>query len=113
MKVEEKVRKIWHDIFVGLNNKKLFKFANTCQYVVTHIDLNEKDRSLLENVRFKFHLSMCQACMNYYRFSKSLANEVKKTTPLSPPVKHNELESLQKRLMAEMAKPKQNPDEKN
>lgn len=110
MKVGESVRKIWHDVFVALNSKKLFRFADTCQNVVTGIDLNEKPRSFVENARFKFHLSMCQACMNYYRFSKSLSSEVKKISPLTPPSKHSDLESLQKRLMAEMAKPKQKPE---
>lgn len=106
MKVGENIRKIWHDVFVGLNNKKLFRFADTCQNVVTGIDLNEKPRSFVENARFKLHLSMCQACMNYYRFSKSLSGQVKKSS-LTPPAQSMDLDSLQKRLMAEMAKPKQ------
>lgn len=106
MKLGESVRKIWHDIFVGLNNKKLFRLADTCQNVVTGIDLNDKERTLLETARFRLHLSMCQACMNYYRFSKSLSGQVKKSS-LAPPTKSMDLEALQKRLMAEMAKPKQ------
>jgi hypothetical protein len=107
LKVGEKVRKIWHDVFVGMNNKRLFLFADTCKNVVTRIDLDEKERSFFEATRFRFHLSMCQACMNYYRFSRSLSNEVKKLSPLTKPHKHSDLDSLQKRLMAEMVKPKQ------
>lgn len=107
MTIEKKLRHIWHEVFVKFNNKKLFQFADTCQNVVVSIDLDDKKpKSFLAKTRFKFHLSMCQACMNYYKFSQSLSKGMKTVKPKIQSPKSSELEALQKRLMAELANPK-------
>lgn len=113
MSIGKKVRQLWHDVFVGLNNRHLFRFADTCRNVVTSIDLDEKERDLTSQVRFAFHLSMCQACMNYYRFSKTLARELKLNSAANPLPDNFQLESLQKRLNAEFANGKKSTHENN
>lgn len=104
--IGKKLRKVWHDVFVKMNNKPLFKFADTCQSVVTSIDLNDKNRTFAQKARFVFHMSVCQACMNYYRFSKSVSTQMKRTSSLKPPSPPTDLKSLQERLMSEIAKKK-------
>lgn len=67
-----KLRHIWHEIYFKIASKKAVDFSLKCREVVQHIDLNQKPETLTYKFRFLLHLSFCQACKNYYDFSKFL-----------------------------------------
>lgn len=84
MKLSQKIRKIWHDWFYKDASKERFEFALRCQDVTSGIDLHEKPKTLSGHFRFWLHLSLCQACKNYYDMSKALGGAVKKREPMNP-----------------------------
>lgn len=79
MKLSQKIRKIWHDAFYKDASKERFEFALKCQDVTAGIDLHEKPTTFSGQFRFWLHLSLCQACKNYYDLSKVLSKAVKKS----------------------------------
>ncbi len=79
MKTSHKLRKFWHDLFYRLTLKKGRDFALKCQNVTADIDLKRKPKNLSGYFRFRLHLSLCQACKNYYDLSQVLGKAVRKS----------------------------------
>lgn len=79
MKLSQKIRKILHDAFYKNASKERVEFALKCQDVTAAIDLHEKPSTLSGHFRHHLHLSLCQACKNYYDMSKFLSSTVKKS----------------------------------
>lgn len=84
MKLGQKIRKIWYDWFYKNATKERFEFALRCQDVTAGIDLHERPKTLKGQFRFWLHLSLCQACKNYYDVSKALGGAVRKRKPVEP-----------------------------
>jgi hypothetical protein len=82
MKINHKLRKIWHDWFYENASDKYLEFALKCQDMATKIDLNTKPKTASDYLRFNFHLSLCQACKNYNDFSKTLTKKIKNKSTL-------------------------------
>ena len=77
MKFSQKVRRIWHEAFYKNASEEKVELALTCQDVTATIDLHEKPTAISGQLRFWLHLSLCQACKNYYDLSKVLSKAVK------------------------------------
>ena len=105
MKFFRFLRKVWHDSFYGLNVSFLKKTAHTCRHVVESIDLTPQDRSPVERARFYLHLSLCQACKNYYDYSRLLSKKIKEGRGMTPVKAMQPSLSLHERLMKEASKP--------
>ncbi len=67
MKVTQKARQYWHDLYYSLAGDRGVAFAMTCKEVTSKIDLTDK-----RNFRFWLHLSLCQACKNYLKLTQAL-----------------------------------------
>ena len=78
MKLSFKIRKIWHDFFYRSANKKVIKFARSCQNVTADIDLQHIPIGVAGHFRFWLHLSLCQACKNYYDVSRAFSKALRK-----------------------------------
>ncbi|MGZ3724308.1 MAG: hypothetical protein ACXWQQ_00820 [Pseudobdellovibrio sp.] len=83
MKFDQKLRQIWHDIFYALFKAWGEEFALTCREATLETDTQAGD-SL--SFRYWLHLSVCQACKNYYDFSAFLSRKMKiqKVREMSP-----------------------------
>ena len=102
MKFGQKILQIWHGVFYKNASKERVEFALKCQDVTAGIDLHEKPSSIKGHFRYWLHLSLCQACKNYYDLSKVLSNAVKKTPPTSIP----NFETINKTLVEKYAQKK-------
>lgn len=78
MKINKKIRNVWHAFFYKSASPRGIEFALSCQNVTSDIDLHRKPSTLMGYLRFWLHLSLCQACKNYYDFSKVLSVAVKR-----------------------------------
>lgn len=103
MKFTQKFRKIYHDVFYSLASKEIKEFALKCQSVTAEIDLHEMPATFSSRFRLRLHLSFCQACKNYYEWSKALSRAVKKGPSVLPP----SLRELNKKLLEKYG-PKEN-----
>ncbi|MEO5667464.1 MAG: hypothetical protein ABIR96_05355 [Bdellovibrionota bacterium] len=70
-------RRIWHDAYYAVSGKPGLNFAMLCRDVAEMIDLKTTPTTLVGKVRFKLHLSLCQACWNYSEFSKRIQELMK------------------------------------
>ena len=100
MKFSQKVRQIWHDAFYKNASKERAEFALKCQDVTARIDLHEKPNSFSGYFRYWLHLSLCQACKNYYDYSRILSHAFKK----SPSSSTINLEKINKSLIEKYGK---------
>lgn len=89
-------------------NRTLVRAALTCQHAAETVDLGFSGRGLLYRLRFWLHLSLCQACKNYYTFSSKLSNHYNRgpRQKPGPQSQFHPSDSLQARLMREMTKRK-------
>lgn len=61
------IRWIWHAFFYILSPPSLRRYALTCREAVTELNSsNQKSR------RLNLHLTLCQGCSNYLRYSEWL-----------------------------------------
>lgn len=78
MKIRNKLRSWWHELYYFFAIRNLVEFALRCQAVAEEIDLKKKDSSLIDKIRFRLHLSLCQPCKNYADTSLEIRKVVKK-----------------------------------
>lgn len=78
MRWGEKLRHAWHNIYYKFAGEKATEFALRCQHVAEQVDLRSTTRNELDTFRFYLHLSVCQACTNYYKMSRGLNQALKK-----------------------------------
>lgn len=76
MRFSQKIRKIWHDIYYNFVSIKGVEFALHCKDVTHQVDLSNAKLSLIKRLRVYLHLSLCQACHNYYSFTKFLNSKI-------------------------------------
>jgi hypothetical protein len=77
--LKNKLRHRWHELFYAVTGKTGEQFAMTCKDVSGEVDLGTAPRQPLARVRFYLHLSLCQACANYFAAShalKQIVNEM-------------------------------------
>ena len=73
MNFKKILRRVWHDLFYVITLGLGVKFALRCKDVTALIDLGAQPKSGVALVRFKLHLSICQACNDYSRLSGALS----------------------------------------
>ena len=71
IKIKEKLRHLWHDIYYALTFRAGSKFALSCKQVAEH-ELSPSSQGPLFKLRLKLHLSLCQACVNYVKAGQAL-----------------------------------------
>jgi hypothetical protein len=76
-KIGIKARRIWHDLYYSLTFRPGLRFALRCQQAAEIIDLGETPPTLFARFRFVLHLSLCQACKNYFDSSQDLKKAIK------------------------------------
>lgn len=81
MNFRKKIRLIWHTIYYRFSGPKGVDFALMCRDVAYHIDHSPKPNSFVHQFRFWLHISLCQACKNYYDYSNFLSIQLKKLFP--------------------------------
>lgn len=88
---------LWHDIYYFFDNKRLERVALTCRQAVEEM---EEDTDATR-VRLALHLSLCDSCRKYHRFSKSFRQHLKMNPMLAVSRKNPEvnLEELSLKLM--------------
>lgn len=97
------VRKAWHDIYYFWASKKGVDFALTCREATENIDLNDQAKTAQGKLRVKLHISLCQACNNYYSFSRSLSRALKKLVQARPKT-DSDLDKLNNELVQKFSK---------
>lgn len=100
MKFSQRIRQIWYNAFYKNASKERVEFALKCQDVTSSIDLHEKPTSISGYFRYWLHLSLCQACKNYYDYSKVISKAIKK----SPPSSAIDYEKINKNLIEKYGK---------
>ncbi|AZZ36359.1 hypothetical protein CIK05_05990 [Bdellovibrio sp. qaytius] len=101
--LKKRIRHYWHDLYYNVVSDNGVKFAMTCKDVTEKIDLNDQSKTQLEKFRVKLHVSLCQACHNYYSFSQTLKTAFKKLMTSSKPTK-TDLEKLNRELLQKYSK---------
>lgn len=79
MRWSQKLRHLWHNLYYKLAGSKATEFALCCQQAVEQVDLPSPARSWKDTFRFYLHLSVCQACSNYFKMSRGFNWAIKKT----------------------------------
>ena len=74
--VGNKLQGYWHDFFVKFAPQGADDFVMTCKEAVEYMSLNESP-SFIVWIRLRFHLSLCKACLYYFKASKVLKNAVR------------------------------------
>ena len=87
------LRKIWHDIYYAVSGAAGDALALTCREATLATDVAPTNR-----FRYWLHLSVCQACQNYYDFSAFLnknrnASDFKQMSP-------EEIKDFNRKLLA-------------
>lgn len=77
MKLTEKLRKYWHDLYYYCVSDRGVEFAMTCKDVAEQVDLGVSKKSK-SRIRFWLHISICQGCKNYLSTTQVLSDAVKK-----------------------------------
>ena len=90
MGLNHRIRKIWHEAFYRNASQKRIDLALRCQEVTSRIDLRQMPSRLSGYFRFWLHLSLCQACKNYYEISNALSRALKKR-PAGPRMDSSQL----------------------
>ena len=91
------LRRQVHDFYYRFCGPAGVHLARTCQSVTAQIDLAEPGRGL----RFWLHLTLCQACADYFTFSRRIG-QVLRQHPRRPPV---DLERVNAELLLKLARP--------
>ena len=98
-----KFHSLWHDVYYKFSGDRGIEFAMRCRDVATIIDMHEPPRTWLGRFRFRLHLSLCQACKNYYSVSVLLRTGLKKLIAKRNKGADN-LERLNKTLLKTLVK---------
>jgi hypothetical protein len=72
MRIKEKLRYYWHELYYKLASPSAVDFAMRCKDVTELIDLGTEELPLVSRIRLRLHLSFCQACCYYKRASDTL-----------------------------------------
>lgn len=99
----KKIRQYWHDLYYFLASKAGVDFAMTCQDATAKIDLRDQNKSAVDKARVNLHISLCQACNNYYTFSRVLSLAIKKLLTNNTNNK-SEIDNLNKELLKRHSK---------
>lgn len=97
MKLSQKIRHYWHELYYFLATKGGVEFALRCQKVAEEVDLTLSSTSLKLRLRYSLHLSLCQACQNYFDSSKCLRQSIRNFVMNSE--KSANIEHLNKKLL--------------
>lgn len=97
-KLRKKIRHYWHNIYFAITADKGADFAMTCKEVTEEIDLPSSDSNSLQKARVKLHVSLCQACHNYYSFSQILKKLTRKFF-ISQKLDEKKIEQLNRKLL--------------
>lgn len=82
MSLKEKLRYYWHETYYAVVSERGIEFAMSCKDVTERIDLGNMPTSFVDRLRFRLHLSLCQACLNYSNMSKALRRAVRELMKL-------------------------------
>jgi hypothetical protein len=77
-------------------------FAMRCQHVAEAVDVGVKPPNLKNYFRFYLHLSLCQACKNYFDVSRTLRRAVLQMVRKNH--RPAEIERLNKELLAKYSR---------
>ena len=77
MSMGKKLRHFWHDLYYALASEGGVKFAMKCQDAAEIIDLGQEPSTFVGRMRFRLHMSLCQACRNYRDATKALRKAVR------------------------------------
>jgi hypothetical protein len=102
-RLEKLIRHFWHDVYYSIFSNKGVDFAMTCREATEKIDLSDQSKTSHDKLRVSLHISLCQACNNYYKFSNLLKNALKKASSFHSDNKKN-LEKLNKDLLKKFSK---------
>lgn len=97
MTIGQKIRKIWHDLYYKKPSAEKVEFAMRCRDVAHQVDFQTEGLSLKDQFRFRLHLSLCQACHNYYMVSKFIRTKMHSFS--KPEVRQVELDLLTQKLI--------------
>lgn len=73
----QRLRHYWHEIYYFFASEKAIEFAMHCKDVAEKIDLQGPTASWTQDFRLRLHLSLCQACKNYFDISVALKQAVR------------------------------------
>ena len=104
MKLGHKLRHYWHEVYFSIFSESGVDFAVRCKDVTAHIDLRDRPKGVLGQFRFWLHLSLCQACDNYMKFSLVLGEKLREYSKLLN-IK-SDLDQLNKSLLEKYSKKK-------
>lgn len=96
-------RKIWHTLYYGLSGRAGASFALRCREVTRQTDLGETPAGGLGKLRYRLHLSLCQACANYSKFSIYLGENARIIMKLREPTS-TEVERINMRMLREFGR---------
>lgn len=102
-KLKKKFRHYWHDLYYYLTDQKGADFAMTCKDATEKIDLSDLAQTNTDKFRVQLHVSLCQACNNYYSLSQMLRAAVRKLM-MSQKVSKMNLEKLNQSLIEKYSK---------
>jgi len=102
-RIKKLFRHYWHDLYYFLSDKKGIEYAMTCKDATEKIDLNDQTKTINDKFRVKLHVSLCQACDNYYSLSQMLRAALRKLMSSHKPSKSS-LEKINKELVDKYAK---------
>lgn len=70
MRLTQRLRHYWHEIYYFLAPEAAVRWALKCRDVTARMDIEGRKTG---GFRFWLHLSLCQACKNYFEVSEALA----------------------------------------
>lgn len=98
------IRRWWHDLYYWVTGNKGARFALTCREAVEQVNWPEARGVALKRFRLKLHLSLCQACHNYFEMSRQLGRAFR--TMVRGSDRHVDLERLNQDLLRRFGKPR-------
>lgn len=102
-RLKKQFRHYWHDLYYYLTNKKGVEFAMTCKDATEKIDLADQTKTITDKFRVKLHVSVCQACNNYYSLSQMLRAAIRKVMAAHKD-KNSNLDKLNQELVKKYSK---------
>lgn len=96
MKLNEKIRKYWHNIYYFFANEKGIKYALSSQDAAHQVDVGVS-KTFNGRLRFYLHLSLCQGCKNYSKLTTALGAAIR--TVVSANEKPGRMDQLNKDLL--------------
>ena len=78
MRLTEKIRHYWHDLYYYFASDRGVEFAMRCKDIAEQVDVKNPQATFTDRIRFNFHISLCQGCKNYLDTTKALRQAVQK-----------------------------------